>query len=381
MMRTFKLLGVGFLLVSAVAFTTSAVYADSEEVSEGTVQKAESSTEEDIKVEETTESTDVPKTKIAEEKLKLWDVFYDSKNMEIVGKTTPYALIVAESLDNPELANGLFKADANGSFIVVNPPSGINRITASLDDKKSDPVDIEVTKPKAEPSLAISETIFNQKTNTFTGKTAPNATVSMYVPSTMGQGSVKADANGIFIIVDQFSPGLVMILTATDSQGKTGEPYSFRAPEVQALDSLKILQVDYDHETKTLSGKTAPNVRVSIDYLEGTGRSSINSDENGYFSLVVELSPDKQIVLRANDTNGNWGEKYPFTVPKVSASETKESKNNATSQTEKAKSKEKTKGSLPSTGTIQNTILFVLGILLLIGVIIGFKKKVTVLKK
>lgn len=381
MMRTFKLLGVGFLLVSAVAFTTSGVHADSEEVSEGTVQKAESSTEENIKVEKTTESTDVPKTKIAEEKLKLWDVFYDSKNMEIVGKTTPYALIVAESLDNPELANGLFKADANGSFIVVNPPSGINRITASLDDKKSDPVDIEVTKPKAEPSLAISETIFNQKTNTFTGKTAPNATVSMYVPSTMGQGSVKADANGIFIIVDQFSPGLVMILTATDSQGRTGEPYSFRAPEVQALDSLKILQVDYDHETKTLSGKTAPNVRVSIDYLEGTGRSSINSDENGYFSLVVELNPDKKIILRANDTNGNWGEEYPFTVPKVSASETKESKNNATSQTEKAKSKEKTKGSLPSTGTIQNTILFVLGILLLIGVIIGFKKKVTVLKK
>ncbi|MTD41971.1 LPXTG cell wall anchor domain-containing protein [Erwinia sp. CPCC 100877] len=368
-------------MVSAVAFTTSRVYADSEEVSEETVQKAESSDEENIKVEETTESTDVPKIKIAEEKLKLWDVFYDSKNMEIIGKTTPYALIAAKSLDNPEIATGLFKADANGSFIIVNPPSGMNRITASLDDKKSDSVDIEVTKSKGEPSLAISETIFDQKTNTFTGKTAPNATVSIYVPSTTGQGSVKADANGVFTIVDQVSPGLVMILTAIDAQGRTGEPYSFRAPDVQALDSLKILQVEYDHETKTLYGKTAPNVRVSIDYLEGTGSSAVNSDENGYFSLVVELNPDKQIVLRADDTNGNWGEEYSFTVPKVLVSETKGSETNTSSQVNKAESKEKTKGSLPSTGATQNTILSVLGILLLFGAVIGYKKKVIVLKK
>lgn len=360
MKKMIKLLGVGFLVVNTIAFVVSDVYAEDEKSSEEINQKVEDKTE---------------------EQLKLWDVIYDEKNMGISGKTAPYATITSKSLDNPELAAGVFQADATGSFSIVNPPSGVNRVTASLDDKVSDSVDIDVTKSKGEPSLAIKEVVFDQKTNTLTGKTAPNASVGMYVPSTMGQGIVKADENGVFTVVDQLSPGLVIILTATDSQGKTGEPYSFTAPDAQALDSLKILEVDYNHESKTLSGKTAPNVKVVIDYLGGAGNSMIDSDANGYFSYVVELSPGKQIVLSANDGNGNWGEKYTFTVPEVSTTGTKESESMTTDQTNTDKPKEKVKGGLPSTGASQNTILPIFGVFFLLVSIIGYKKKVTISRK
>ncbi|MFK4567930.1 LPXTG cell wall anchor domain-containing protein [Enterococcus sp. UD-01] len=414
MKKALDLLGISFLLTIAIVLSSSQVYAEFGESGEGAVEKTtNNSIEEKMQVEGNSESTEKTEdtenvqsieenTKatrttenalsstdelannvlgaqlVEEPSLTITEVNFDQTTNTLTGKTAPNATVYMYVPST--MGQGFVRADANGVFTVTDQfSSGLEILLTASDSQGRKGESYSYKIPERQVSdLKITQVEYDQATNTLTGKTAPNATVGMYVPSTKGQGFVRADANGVFIIRNQFRPGLVMVLTPSDSQGRVGESYSFKAPEVSASDFLRIIQVDYNHKAQTLSGRTAPDAKVSIGYLGGNEIAAIYADGNGYFSFDVELKPGNKIVLIANDTNRNWGEEYTFIVPEA----IQIAKNNTTTQESKTNLKEDAKGSLPHTGTTQNSFLTILGVFsLLFGLIIIHKKKVLVFKK
>lgn len=234
-MKKLKLLGLG-LLLSALIVGVPKGYAESD----GTIDSETSEEIVEQENEKTVEATDLTidsdMTEAAEnqidENLKVTDLVYDEEKDVITGKTEANAMVACYASEEGATA-GLFKAAEDGSFVVISPPAGLLNIqvTSAISGKRSVPVTIEVTKETGEPSLKITQIVYDPKTKTFTAVTEPNATVSMYMPSTGGQGSVNADADGKFTVTQEFEPGQEIIFTATNADGKKGEAYHFVIPK------------------------------------------------------------------------------------------------------------------------------------------------------
>lgn len=238
-MKRLKLLGLSMLVGAMIvgvpkAYGESTEPSDSEVSSEEVVeQKADDSETADLPVEEVTPA--IENDAQSDEELKLLDVIYDEEKDQIIGKTEPEATVSCYSSEGSGNA-GIFYADENGAFIIVNPPVGQVQVqaTSKLDLRKSEQVTIEVIKKIGEPSLKITQVVYDSETKTFSAVTAPNVTVYMYMPSTGGQGFLNSNAKGEFTLKQDFEPGQEIVFTAMGAEGKTGESYRFVIPEDKA---------------------------------------------------------------------------------------------------------------------------------------------------
>ncbi|WP_086348598.1 LPXTG cell wall anchor domain-containing protein [Candidatus Enterococcus clewellii] len=305
-------------------------------------------------MKETDEADTTKKTENdAANELKIWDVIYDEEKDQITGKTEPNAHVMVVHVDTGNSNGGVFVADADGNFTCINSMAGVNRFEAYLNGRTSAPYDIEVVKKKVNVSLNIVNVTYDIKTKTIHGLTAPNATVYTYLPSTGGQGMVKVDEYGQFSVTDQFKPGTEVVLTAQDSAGSKGEPFSFMIPSEDVMNALKIRDVYYDHAAKKLTGKTAPNATVYASIVDG-GQGMFQADANGNFEIKEEFKPGTVIRIGAY-LDGVYSENVEYTIPEAPTSET------TTTSVEKAATKPDGKKGFPKTGTTVNLALSIVG--------------------
>lgn len=242
-MKKVKLLGLG-LLIGLLVYGGTEVYGESNESTE-----MEASTEEVVTQESNGEVTEESNAMIEtfgaegtedqiDENLKIYDAVYNEEKDQIIGKADSDTIIACYSSEDAVEA-GIFQVAEDGSFVVIAPPAGNVKIQAKskTTGKVSAPVMVEVIKKNGEPSLKIEQVVYDTKTKTFSAKTAPNATVHMYVPSTMGEGFVTADESGAFSVQDDFEPGMEVIFTASDINGQVGASYRFVVPEAATTET------------------------------------------------------------------------------------------------------------------------------------------------
>ena len=395
-----RVLGVSCLAAGVLMAATGQVHAES--VSEGNqsievvkqseeaIVVAQSSKEEALvaqdKQETTVSSSNVEQTQTqsseapVEKELKIWDIAFDAKTRVLTGKTEPNAKIVIVNTDLENAVDGVVTADANGNFVHNNPTMGLLRLEATLGDRKSAYYEIDVEGPLIAENLRFKYFNYSIGTKTLQGETAPYATVYVYLPSTGGQGMISADQSGSFSITDQFSPGIEVVLTAQDEFGNKGEPVTYTIPTQEVMDSLEIREVAYDFKTKTITGKTAPNVSLFIG-IKGGGEALIKADAAGNFAVSDSFTAGSVVRMTAYKDN-IYGNTFEYTIPEEATQQTSESTTQPTTESSTESSKEATtakpkgKDGLPNTGEKQTLLFsFTGGVTLLGAAYLIFKRK------
>nr|WP_236674795.1 LPXTG cell wall anchor domain-containing protein [Enterococcus sp. BWR-S5] len=112
-------------------------------------------------------------------------------------------------------------------------------------------------------SLKIRDIFYDHATQTFTGKTAPNASVYVSVIGINQRVVVQADQNGHFVVTDQgeIQPGWVVTFSASLDNLISGI-YEYTIPEAPAND-LTIVPVK-DAATKP-TGKEFPKTGATTN--------------------------------------------------------------------------------------------------------------------
>lgn len=277
-MKKLKLLGLGLLFgLLIVGAPKGCAESDGTIDSEASEEIVEQENEKTVEATDLTIGSDgieAAEDQI-DENLKVTDLVYVEEKDVITGKTEPNAMVACYSSEEGATA-GLFRAAEDGSFVVISPPAGMVNIqvTSAISGKRSVPVTIEVTKETGEPSLKITDIIYDPKTKTFSAVTEPNATVYMYMPSTGGQGFVNADAEGNFTVTQDFEPGQEIIFTATNADGKKGEAYHFVIPKSETT------------ETESTTDTTSTESEAKAD----KGATEDSGEKKGWFPHTGENS-------------------------------------------------------------------------------------------
>lgn len=395
MKSSWKLLGLCCLTAGIVAVSMGQVYAES---GRGNVKPIEAVKREDSEVAENIEATEaavqentVEKkeesitpssdeqqvTKAAEDigvetELKIWDIAYNPETDMVTGKTESGAQVEIVNTNLENAREGIVTADETGYFSLYNPTSGVLRLEATLDGRKSAYYEIDVETPRVEYALRFIYLNYNIHSKTIYGQTAQYATVYVSIPSTGGQAVITADKFGMFTVTDEFIPEMEVVLTAQDAFGNRGKPITYIIPTQAIADSLKIRDVFYDHTTKKLTGKAAPNASISLSILNG-GQAMIKADAEGNFVIKDDLKLGSVILISAF-LDGVYGETFEYTIPAVP--EDKTTKPSGIESTNQPETKSEGKGELPKAGSETSWALSSVGGFTGLGVVyMIFKRK------
>lgn len=284
--------------------------AESTEATEGTVTQ-ESTVEEESFVTESSEKGDAKKA----QELKIWDLVYTPETRMISGKTEPNATIKVVIVSMGDLDLGTVKADSAGNFYLDDLTYGVYRLVAYLDDRESIPYEMDTETPGLEYSMRFIYLTYDIGSKTIHGVCAAEyATIHVSIPSIGLDKKVQGNLSGYFSITEQFTPGMEVILTPQDAFGNMGKSTTFVIPTQEEMNSLEIRDVAYDHATKTLTAKTAPNAYVTIlsDYAQG----GFQADENGNLVATGEFKPGSVVQLTPY-LDGVMGEMYTYTIPEA----------------------------------------------------------------
>ncbi|WP_086313083.1 hypothetical protein A5821_000668 [Enterococcus sp. 7F3_DIV0205] len=336
----------------------------SEAVSEEqSTSSAESKTK---KTENSTESSRENRNS-ADSSLTISSLSYDFVSKTISGKTAPratvYATIVYDSNGIAE-PSATAEADNNGHFSINHLFDTGRKIslTAQLNDVLSEPTTFIIPN---DPSLTISNLSYDFATKTVSGKTAPGAEIYATLSANKSpkvDGLTTTDKNGNFSFVGQFSSGQEVMFIAY-LNGASGEEISYTIPTKAA--TLTISDLSYDHDTGTLSGKTAPHAAVGLTMPTTMGQARVMSDENGYFSYKeAPLAPGTVLTITAY-LGDDYSETVSFTIPEKTAS---------SDTTINTKPIGKTTKNLPKTGENKNFKLVILGFLTILSIPFIYKK-------
>lgn len=179
----------------------------------------------------TDETNEVPQNQAPDTNITITNVVFNPERNEINGTTLPNATITATVVGDASAQAGVFYADANGNFTVINPRAGATtQLIATVDQRNSTPVQIDIPSSGQETELSFSNITIDPKQGTISGKTAPNATilVSRADDARVILASFTADAQGNFT-ASNLVPGTKNRLDVT-LNGEIGTPYLFDLP-------------------------------------------------------------------------------------------------------------------------------------------------------
>ena len=280
-------------------------------------------------------------------------------------------------------SNQAFAETENGSGDLVETVGSTTESTTDSVTKSSDAsaLDTEAVNSEAGSGLEFSYLSYYVDAKTIYGMTVPNATIDVTIPNTNGQ-TIQADESGHFQITAQFTPGMAIVLVAHDALGNTGEPLTYTLPSQDMIDGLMIKNVSFDHKTKQLTGKTAPNASIGVAIeIEAGGQGTYKADAQGNFVISEQLDSGTPLVITAT-VDGVTGESFRYTIPEETgkAEETVKATTESTKaevkETESTDAKSTTKKGFPNTGENRSLILLSVGILLVLAAgFVVFKRK------
>lgn len=243
--------------------------------------------------------------------------------------------------------------------------------TKKLEEIIQSDLETETDNSEIGQALQFSDLLYHVESKALYGTTAPNATIYVSIPNVSDQMIIQAEETGHFRITNQFTPGMEIVLVAHDELGNTGEPLTYTIPSQEIIDALTIRDVSYNHATKQLVGKTAPNARVGVAIeIEAGGQGIYTSDAQGNFVISETFDPGTPLVISAT-LDGVTGGVFRYTIPEESVNSSTES-----TDTKPAETKPTDKKGFPITGESKNIILLSVGVLivLIVGYMI-FKRK------
>ncbi|EUJ32050.1 hypothetical protein MFLO_07682 [Listeria floridensis FSL S10-1187] len=215
----------------------------------------------------------------------------------VTGKTEPNASVTLRIPSTGATYTGT--ADSNGNYSIIIPKQvagTVIEVYAQKDGKTSPTANTTVV-GTALPTPTIN-TVTDQDT-LVTGKTEPNASVTLRIPQTDGSTLTwtgTADSNGNYAIsISKQKEGTVIEVYA-QKDGKTS-PTANTTVIGTTLPTPTINQVT-DQDT-VVTGKTEPNANVTLripqaggGYLNYTG----TADSNGNYSITIPKQKEGQII-------------------------------------------------------------------------------------
>lgn len=197
--------------------------------------------------------------------LAITNVKYTIKTQTIYGATAPNATVYIYLPSTG--GQGMTVANDLGNFSVTDQfKAGTEVILTAADEAGNMGKPFSYTIPSAETMSAfeIRDIFYDHETQTFTGKTAPNAFVYFSVQGINQRVVVQADQNGHFVVTDQgeMQPGWVVTFSAFLDELISGT-YEYTIPEVPTGE-LTVEPVK-DTATKPNGKKEFPNTGATAN--------------------------------------------------------------------------------------------------------------------
>ncbi|MCP3762670.1 Ig-like domain-containing protein [Domibacillus sp. A3M-37] len=217
----------------------------------------------------------------------------------VTGTTEP-GMTVTIMHDDKILKTG--KSDKNGKFsLSVKIPAKESVLLVTVKDaagNESDSTEVTVLDGIAPSAPTVNPV--NDQSDTVTGKTEAYAAVTVKVGTEPYTG--EANEQGVFN-VDIINPkaGTSILVTAADQAENVSKETKVVVSDVTPPDAPEV--DDITSKQKTVTGKTEPQVTVTIKNAAGKVLKSGKSNKNGEFKLSISAQPaGTKLYITATDS-------------------------------------------------------------------------------
>jgi LPXTG-motif cell wall-anchored protein len=279
--------------------------------------------------------------------LKLLGVCCLAAGMMMGGNIRAFAESSTEESSSIEVANSTSESDA-----IVNEES-------STSEQEEEPTQSSAPVKSDKQALQVSYLSYSIGSKSFSGIATPNTSVYVTIPSTGTQKVIEVDDTRHFFVSDEYTPGMEVTFVVHDKEGETGEPMTYKIPTQEEAEALRIRDVSFDHTTKQLVGKTAPNATVKVNI--GSGQGIYSSDDKGNFVISESFKPGAELWIAAT-VNDVVGETFKYTIPEETVTSTTKSSKEQVADTNSSDEK-----GLPHTGENNSFILLSVGVLVVLA--------------
>ncbi|WP_171497808.1 Ig-like domain-containing protein, partial [Acinetobacter ursingii] len=239
---------------------------------------------------------------------------------EVTGKAERGSTVEIKDKDGNVIGTG--KAGADGNYkITVSPPqtNGEDLTVSAKDEAGNVSPNTDIKAPDTTPPEAPTAKV-NDAGNEVTGKTDPNAEVTIQDKNgnVIGRGTADAEGNYKITVSPNQTNGDDVYVTAKDESGNVSGRTPAPTPDTTAPEAPTAKVNDAGNE---VTGKTEPNAEVTVQDKNGNVIGRGTADAEGNYKITVSPSQTNgdDVYVTAKDESGNVSGRTPAPTPDTTA--------------------------------------------------------------